>query len=101
MEGCMHATQTSAVRVYRPRKPRTTALYRCAAAHAPELKAGGRYGRRVEEKIIERFLACGDPQHGFARICCGQCRYACILAFSCKANPLSSQFRKNRMVARR
>jgi len=34
----MHAPQTSAGRVYRPRKPRATALYQCAARHAPELR---------------------------------------------------------------
>jgi hypothetical protein len=31
------------------------------------LRTGGRFGRRVEENVIERFLACGDPQQGFAR----------------------------------
>ena len=32
-----------------------------------------------------RFLECGDPQHGFARIYCDQCRHGYLLAFSCKA----------------
>jgi len=44
----MHAPQTSAGRVYRPRKRRASALYQCAARHAPELKANSRFGRRVE-----------------------------------------------------
>jgi len=74
MQDCLHARQTSAGRVYRPRKARATALYRCAVRHAPELRAGGRFGRRVEENVIGRFLACGDPQHGFARIYCDHCR---------------------------
>jgi len=85
MQGCLHAPQTSAGRVYRPRKPRATALYQYAARHAPELRTGGRFGRCVEENVIERFLACGDPQHGFARIYCDHCRHGFILAFSCKA----------------
>jgi len=38
MQECMHAP-----RVYRPRKPRETALYRCATRHAPELKADGAF----------------------------------------------------------
>lgn len=83
MQRCMHA-QALAGRVYRPHRPRATALYQCAARNAPELKAVGRFGRRVEENVIARFLACGDPWHGFARIYCDQCRHTCILAFFCK-----------------
>ena len=82
MQGCTHAPQSGG-RVYRPRKPRATPLYQCAVRHAPELKAGGSFGRRVEANVIERFLTCGDPQHGFARLYCDQCRHGCILAFSC------------------
>jgi hypothetical protein len=63
------------------------------------LKAGGRFGRRVEENVIGRFLACGDPQHGFARIYCRQCRYACILAFSCKARYFCPSCHQKRVLA--
>ena len=99
MQGCTHAPQTSGGRVYRPRKPRASALYRCAARHAPELRAGGRFGRRVEENVIERFLKCGNPQHGFARIYCDQCRHACILAFSCKARYFCPSCHQKRVLA--
>ena len=92
------APQSSA-RVYRPREPRAAALYRCAARHAPELKAEGRFGRRVEENVIERFLECGDPRHGFARIRCGQCRHACVLAFSCKARYFCPSCHQKRVLA--
>ena len=95
----MHTTQTSATGVYRPRKPRATALYQCAARHAPELKADGRFGRHVEENVIERFLECGDPRHGFARIYCDQCRHACILAFSCKARYFCPSCHQKRVLA--
>ncbi len=95
----MHAPQTSAGRVHRPRKPRATALYRCAFRHAPELRAGGRFGRRVEENVIGRFLECGDPQHSFARIYCDQCRYTCILAFSCKARYFCPSCHQKRVLA--
>lgn len=60
----MHATRTSAGQVYRPRNPRTTALYQCASRHARELKAGSRFGRRVEENVVGRFLECGRPFQG-------------------------------------
>ena len=99
MHGCTHATQSSAVRVYRPRKPRASALYQCAARHAPELRAGGRFGRRVEENVIERFLECGDPQHGFARIYCDQCRHGYILAFSCQARYFCPSCHQKRVLA--
>jgi hypothetical protein len=89
----------SAGRVYRPRKPRATALYQCAARHAPELRTGGRFGRRVEENVIERFLACGDPQHGFARIYCDHCRHGFILAFSCKARCFCPSCHQKRVLA--
>jgi len=73
MQRCTHVPQASDGRMYRPRRPRASALYQCATRHAPELKAGGRFGRPVEESVIERFLESGDPQHGFARIYCDQC----------------------------
>jgi hypothetical protein len=68
MQRCTHVPQASDGRMYRPRRPRASALYQCATRHTPELTAGGRFGRRVEESVIARFLECGDPQHGFARI---------------------------------
>ena len=76
-----------------------SALYQCAARHAPELKAGGRFGRRVEENVIERFLECGDPHHGFARLYCAQCRHGCILAFSCKARYFCPSCHQKRVLA--
>ena len=41
-----------------------------AARHAGELRAAGRFQRLLEEQVIERFLECGDPHHGFARVYC-------------------------------
>jgi len=98
MQGCTHAPQ-SAGRLYRPRKPRASTLYQCATRHAAELRAGGRFGRRVEENVIGRFLACGDPQHGFARIYCDQCQHGFILAFSCKARYFCPSCHQKRVLA--
>jgi transposase-like zinc-binding protein len=33
---------------------------------------------------IERFIWCGDPHHGFARIYCDACGHDYLLAYSCK-----------------
>ena len=70
--------------VYRPRKPRASPLYQCAVHHARELRAAGRLRRTVEERTVERFIECGDPHHGFARICCDACGHDYLLGFSCK-----------------
>ena len=40
--------------------------------------------RAVEWQVIERFIACGDPHEGFARIYCDTCRHEFLLAYSCK-----------------
>ncbi len=50
-----------------------------------ELRSEGRLQRLLEERVIARFLECGDPHHGFARIYCPKCRYDYLLAFSYKA----------------
>ncbi len=99
MQERTHAPQTTAGRAYRPRKPRASALYRCAARHAPELRADGGFGRRVEEAVVGRFLDCGDPSRGFARIYCDQCRHGFILAFSCKARYFCPSCHQKRVLA--
>ena len=58
---------------YRPRNPRASPLWQCARRHAKELRDAGRLRRAVEEQAIERFIECGDPHHGFARIYCDAC----------------------------
>jgi transposase-like protein len=55
--------------------------------------------RRVEENVIERFLACSDPQQGFARIYCDHCRHGFILAFSCKARYFCPSCHQKRVLA--
>ncbi len=37
-----------------------------------------------KERVIERFIECGDPHHGFARIYCDACGHDYLLAYSCK-----------------
>jgi len=50
--------------VYRPRNPRASPLWQCARRHAKELREAGRLRRAIEQRVIERFLECGDPHHG-------------------------------------
>jgi len=69
---------------YRPRNPRASPLWQCARRHAKELRDAGRLRRAVEEQAIERFIECGDPHHGFARIYCDACGHDYLLAYSCK-----------------
>ncbi len=70
--------------LYRPRNPRASPLWQCASRHAGELRAAGALRRAVEEQALERFLACGDPHYGFARIYCDACAHDYLLAYSCK-----------------
>jgi len=70
--------------VYRPRNPRASPLWQCAKRHGAELRDSGRLRRAVEVQVLERFIECGDPHHGFARIYCDACRHDYLLAYSCK-----------------
>ncbi len=84
---------------YLPRKPRSSPLYQCAERHVAELRAEGRLRRLTEEKVISRFLKCGDPHHGFARVYCPQCRHDYLLAFSCKARYFCPSCHQKRVLA--
>jgi hypothetical protein len=70
--------------LYRSRNLRASPLWQCAKRHAGELRESGRMRRSVEQQVIERFIACGDPREGFARIYCDTCRHEFLLAYSCK-----------------
>ena len=85
--------------VYRPRNARASPLYQCADRHLAELRSEGRLQRLLEERVIERFLKCGDPHHGFARIYCPECRHDYLLAFSCKARYFCPSCHQKRVLA--
>ena len=80
------------VGVYRPRRPRASPLYRLLDDHFQTFttvydeRFAPRWGpwRRVVPAVVEKFLACGILEHGFARVRCGGCRHKYLLAFSCK-----------------
>jgi hypothetical protein len=78
--------------VYRPRRPRQSPLWRCLSGHfdaflaAYEERYQSRYGflRPIIPEVVNKFLDCGDLEHGFARVRCDHCKHEYLLAFSCK-----------------
>jgi hypothetical protein len=80
------------VQPYRPRKPRASPLWQCLSRHfhaflaAYEQRFQPRYGflRPIIPEVVDKFLDCGDLEHGFARVRCDHCHHEYLLAFSCK-----------------
>jgi len=78
--------------IYRQRHPENTVLYRVLATHFDsfltryETLFQRRYGylRPVVQEVVERYLDCGNPMCGFARIRCPECAREYLLTFSCK-----------------
>jgi hypothetical protein len=78
--------------IYRPRHPQKTVLYRVLFYHFERFvaeyeerfeKAYG-YFRPIIKEVVEKYLDCGNPRCGFARIRCPRCRAEHLLTFSCK-----------------
>ena len=82
--------------LYRPRRPQKSPLYQLVADHFDTLvqvhdekyqRSHGRL-RPACRRAVDKFLACGILDHGFARVRCGRCRAEFLLAFSCKTRLL-------------
>jgi hypothetical protein len=77
---------------YRPRHPQDSDYYHCVEDYFETLVRdydehfSRDYGfwRPYIEKVIYRYLDCGDLSHGFARVKCKDCGHEYLLAFSCK-----------------
>ena len=77
--------------IYHPRHPQKTVLYRVLFHHFERFvaeyerfeKAYG-YFRPIVKDVVEKYLDCGNPRCGFARIRCPRCRAEHLLMFSCK-----------------
>ena len=78
--------------VYRPRHPERTALYRVLFHYFERFLAEyeshfeKEYGflRPIIKVVVERYLDCGNPRCGFARIRCPDCGEDRLLMFSCR-----------------
>ena len=78
--------------VYRPRRPKASPLWQCLSGHFDaflelyEEQYQPRYGflRPIIPEVVNKFLDCGDLEHGFARVRCDHCKHEYLLAFSCK-----------------
>jgi transposase-like protein len=100
------ASTVSVKGTYRPRRPRTSPLWRCLGAHFDEFLAlyperyEARLGflRPVIKHVVEKFLACGDLTQGFARIRCPQCRQEYLLAFSCRGRGFCPSCHQKRVL---
>jgi ribosomal protein S27E len=79
-------------RVYSQRHPERTVLYRVLFhyferfleeyEHRFEKEYG--YLRPIVENVVDKYLDCGNPKNGFARIKCKDCGLERLLMFSCK-----------------
>jgi hypothetical protein len=47
------------------------------------------FWRPYFQKVIYRYLDCGDLHNGFARVKCHDCNHEYLLAFSCRKMALS------------
>jgi len=80
------------LRLYRPRDPRASDLWRLVDRHFAAFQQvyderfQGKYGfwRPLVERSVAAFLKCGDLHEGFARVRCGECGHGMFVAFSCK-----------------
>jgi ribosomal protein S27E len=78
--------------VYRARHPERTVLYRVLFHHFDRFLAEyegrfeGDYGhfRPIVKEVVERYLDCGNPKCGFARIRCPDCAEERLVMFSCR-----------------
>jgi len=78
--------------VYRSRNPQATDYSRCVEDHLETFIQGCEerfeqtYGffRPYLQKVIYRYLNCGDLHNGFARVKCKDCNHEYLLAFSWK-----------------
>ena len=56
------------------------------------------FWRPYIEQVIYRYLDCGDPHNGFARVKCNDCGHEYLLAFSCKRRHFCPSCHQKRVV---
>jgi hypothetical protein len=78
--------------VYRPRHPERTVLYRVLfhyfdrflTEYESRFEKDCGFFRPIIKEVVERYLDCGNPRCGFARIRCPACHAEHLLMFSCR-----------------
>ncbi len=91
---------------YRPRRPQDSDYYHCVEDYFESFvqiyddRFSRDYGfwRPYIEKVIYRYLDCGDLSHGFARVRCNDCGHEYLLAFSCKRRHFCPSCHQKRVV---
>ncbi|TRZ75934.1 MAG: transposase [Deltaproteobacteria bacterium] len=94
------------VAVYRRRNPQATDYYRCVENYFETFVQiyddhfSRQYGfwRPYVERVIYRYLDCGDLHNRFARVKCGDCGHEYLLAFSCKRRHFCPSCHQKRVV---
>jgi len=91
---------------YHPRRPQDSDYYHCVEDYfetfvqSYDEHFSRQYGfwRPYIEKVIYRYLDCGDLRHGFARVKCKDCGHEYLLAFSCKRRHFCPSCHQKRVV---
>jgi len=92
--------------VYRPQNPQSSDYYHCVEDYFKTFISiyddhfSRQYGfwRPYLENVIYRYLDCGDPHNGFARVKCKDCDHEYLLAFSCKRRHFCPSCHQKRVV---
>lgn len=96
-------------KLYNPRHPEQTLLYRTIAEHFEtwlELASAGQFDGQGDhhtppvyvEQTFRKYLECGIFAHGFARVRCDACGHDFFVAFSCKGRGVCPSCNTRRMV---
>lgn len=91
---------------YSPRVPRKNKYYRLIEDNFEQLERvwytnyQQKYGywRPYVIEVIYKFLDCGDPHRGFARVKCKDCNHEYILPFSCKRRYFCPSCHQKRVI---
>ena len=84
------ASQHPSLALYRPRQARQTPLYQLLETYYEDVKALWEerfektygYWRGFVDAVVARYLDCGVPEAGFARLKCDSCGAEKLLGFS-------------------
>ena len=93
--------------VYHQRDPQSSDFYACVEDNFEELEQvwddkyqrPHGFWRPVIHEVICKYLDCGDPHLGFARVYCSCCRLEFLLPFSCKGRYFCPSCHQKRIVA--